>query len=160
MSPAVEPLADQVVARLAATGRTVGTAESLTGGLLCAALVSVPGASAVVRGGLVAYAEDVKTRVLGVSDDLVRREGTVAGKTAVAMAEAARGLLGADWAVATTGVAGPDQVEGKPVGTVHVAVCGPDGSSTREIRSPGTREQVRTEAVGAALGLLRDALAG
>ncbi|MDF2968426.1 MAG: competence protein [Nocardioidaceae bacterium] len=150
--------AEEVVQRLTATTHTVATAESLTGGLLCAALVAVPGASAVLRGGVVAYAADVKTGVLGVPPDVVSRHGTVAPGTATAMAEGARSLLGSDWAVATTGVAGPDEVEGKPVGTVHVAVAGPYGGSTVRIRSQGGREQVREAAVDAALRLLRDQL--
>jgi len=151
--------AEEVVQRLAAAGRTVAAAESLTGGLLCAALVAVPGASRAMRGGVVAYAAEVKTGVLGVPSDVVSRHGTVAPATATAMAEGARMLLGSDWGVATTGVAGPDEVEGKPVGTVHVAVAGPHGASTVHIRADGGREQVRAAAVDAALRLLRDHLA-
>jgi nicotinamide-nucleotide amidase len=151
--------AEQVVQRLTAAPHTVATAESLTGGLLCAALVAVPGASAAVLGGVVAYAADVKTGVLGVPADVVSRHGTVAPETAAAMAERVRMLLGSDWGVATTGVAGPGQVEGKPVGTVHVAVAGPRGATTTSIRSAGDREQVRAAAVAAALRLLADRLA-
>jgi len=149
-----------VVQRLTMDEHTVATAESLTGGLLCASLVTVPGASAVVRGGVVAYAADVKTGVLGVAADVVAGHGTVAPETAIAMAEAVRSLLAADWGVATTGVAGPGAVEGKPVGTVHVAVAGPEGTATVQIRSSGDRQRVREDAVGAALRLLRDSLAG
>lgn len=148
--------AEEVVQRLTAAGHTVATAESLTGGLLCAALVAVPGASRVLRGGVVAYAADVKTGVLGVPPDVGSRHGTVAPGTATSMAEGARTLLGADWGVATTGVAGPDEVEGKPVGTVHVAVAGPYGASTRHVRAVGGRDQVRAAAVDAALRLLCD----
>ena len=155
-----EWVANHVVARLTAAGQTVATAESLTGGLLCAALVSVPGASVVVRGGVVAYAADVKTGVLGVPAGVLDQHGTVAAESAAAMAVAARALFGTDWAVATTGVAGPDPIEDKPVGTVHVAVAGSDGTSTVDLVSPGEREQVRAAAVGAALRLLRDALEG
>jgi nicotinamide-nucleotide amidase len=153
-----DQVAEQVVARLAAAGATVATAESLTGGLVCAALVSVPGASAVVRGGLVAYASDVKTGVLGVPAEVVRRHGTVAPETAAGMAQAACRLLGADWGVATTGVAGPDPVEAKPVGTVHVAVAGPSGAPTQALHAPGDRAQVRAAAVAAALRLLHESL--
>jgi nicotinamide-nucleotide amidase len=157
---AAEQVAEQVVARLTAAGATVATAESLTGGLVCATLVSVPGASVVVRGGVVAYAAEVKTAVLGVPADLVGRHGTVAAETAVGMARAARTLMGADWGVATTGVAGPDPVEGKPVGTVHVAVAGAHGVPTRELAAPGDRAQVRAAAVVAALRLLQQTLDG
>jgi len=131
----------------------------LTGGLLCAALVSVPGASAVVRGAVVAYAPDVKSEVLGVPKDLVARHGTVAAETAAAMAAAVRTLLAADWGVATTGVAGPEPVEGRPVGLVHVAVAGPGGTRTEQLLLDGDREAVCTGAVAGALGLLGDALA-
>jgi nicotinamide-nucleotide amidase len=155
---AVEQVAEQVVARLTAAGATVATAESLTGGLVCATLVSVPGASVVVRGGVVAYAAEVKTAVLGVPADLVGRHGTVAAETAVGMARAARTLMGADWGVATTGVAGPDPVEDKPVGTVHVAVAGPAGTPTHHVRARGDRAQVRAAAVAAALRLLHDTI--
>ncbi len=146
--------ATDAVHRLTARSQTVATAESLTGGLLCAALVSVPGASVVVRGGVVAYAGDVKTGVLGVPSEVVDRYGTVAAETASAMAEAARTLLAAYWGVATTGVAGPDEVEGRPVGLAYVAVAGPDGVQAAEVRTPGTREEVRAGTVAAALRLL------
>jgi nicotinamide-nucleotide amidase len=155
-----QQLAQQVVARLTAAGATVATAESLTGGLVCATLVSVPGASVVVRGGVVAYSAEVKTAVLGVPADVVRRHGTVAPETAVGMARAARRLMAADWGVATTGVAGPDPVENKPVGTVHVAVAGPHGAPARELAAPGDRAQVRAAAVVAALRLLQQTLGG
>ena len=150
--------ATDAVHRLTARGQTVAAAESLTGGLLCAAMVSVPGASVVVRGAVVAYAAAVKTSVLGVSADVVDQHGTVAAETAAAMAEAARRLLGADWGVATTGVAGPDPTEGKPVGLAYVAVSGPGTAEVAEVRTHGDREAVRAGTVAAALRLLGDAL--
>lgn len=159
MTTGVDPVADEVVRLLAAQRSTVAVAESLTGGLLCAALVSVPGASAVVRGGLVAYTAEAKTAVLGVPTELVDRYGTVAAETAVAMAEAARALFGADWAVATTGVAGPEPLEGRPPGSAHLAVAGPRGTRTVPARTPGDRAAVRAGTTAAALRLLRDALA-
>ncbi len=154
MSDGAEP----VVEALRRRGQTVGAAESLTGGLLCAALVSVPGASDVVRGAVVAYASDVKTHVLGVPDDVVAAHGTVAAETALAMAAAVRSRLAADWGVATTGVAGPDPVEGKPVGLAFVAVAGPDGARSERLHTAGDRAAVRAGTVHAALRLLRDAL--
>ena len=153
-----EWVASHVVARLNAHGETVATAESLTGGLVCATLVAVPGASDTVRGGLVAYAEEVKTGLLGVPADILSKHGTVAAETASVMAESVRQLLGAEWGVATTGVAGPESIENKPVGTVYVAVAGPSETRTADLMSPGEREQVRAAAVGAALRLLSDAL--
>jgi nicotinamide-nucleotide amidase len=143
-----------VVAALRRRGATVATAESLTGGMVCADLVTVAGASDVVRGGVVAYAADVKTQLLGVPPELVDRVGTVDPDVARAMAEGARARLGATYGVATTGVAGPDPSEGKPVGTVHVAVAGPDGTTTRAYAFDGDRASVRRQATRAALGQL------
>ncbi len=160
--PQAADLATEVVALLRRQGLSVATAESLTGGLVCAALTSVPGASAVVRGGIVAYAAQVKISLLGVPADLVRTHGTVSTPTAVAMAAGARRALGADVAVATTGVAGPEPSEGKPVGTVHVAVSGAPSwehlDGTAVLSLAGSREQIRDDTVHAVLGLLRDRL--
>lgn len=159
-----DPAAD-VVRLLGHLGCTVATAESLTGGLVCGALTTVPGSSAVVRGGVVSYATEVKRDVLGVDAELLQRVGAVAAETAVAMAQGARRVLGADWGVATTGVAGPEPTEGKPVGTVYVAACGrhPAGEEARHLRALhlcGTREHIRQDTVHCALALLRTALAG
>lgn len=133
---------------------TVATAESLTGGLLCAALVQMAGASRVVRGGLVAYAADAKVALLDVDGGLVALRGTVDAEVAHQMAAGARRRLGASWAVATTGVAGPEAVDTKPVGTVFVAVAGPDVARVSELSLDGDREEVRQGTVDAALSLL------
>ncbi len=147
--------AADAVAALRVAGATVATAESLTGGLVCATLVSVPGASDVVRGGVVAYAADVKTSLLGVDAALIVARGTVDAEVAAAMAVGARDSLGASYGLATTGVAGPDAGErGKPAGTVHIAVAGPDGVTTRQLRLSGDRDEVRRETVAALLSLL------
>ncbi|HET7902115.1 MAG TPA: CinA family protein [Candidatus Nanopelagicales bacterium] len=124
---AARDLAVRLVPALTDAGRTVAVAESLTGGLVVATLVSVPGASAVVRGGVVAYMTDVKTSVLGVDRGLLDLEGAVTPEVAREMARGVVALIGADYGVATTGVAGPDPQDGRPVGEVHVAVCGPRG---------------------------------
>ncbi len=147
-------LAQQVVEALRSSGQTVGAAESLTGGLLVAALVEVPGASTVVRGGVVAYAPQVKVDVLGVEADVVATRGTVDPQTARQMAVRARDLLGADWGVSTTGVAGPEPSEGKPVGTVHVGVAGPDGVDVIDLALSGTRREIRDRTVADALSHL------
>jgi nicotinamide-nucleotide amidase len=152
-------LATEVIAAARERSATLATAESLTGGLVCAALVDIPGASDVVRGGVVAYAVDVKVAALGVPADLVERLGTVHESIARAMAEGARQRLGATHAVATTGVAGPDPSEGRPVGTVHVTVAGPEGTVDRAYSFEGDRPTIRRAACQAALILLRDALA-
>ena len=143
-----------VIDALRGTGQTVATAESLTGGLLCATLVDVPGASDVLRGGVVAYLAETKSDVLGVDRSLIERVGTVHPEVAAAMAEGAVRVMGSTWGVATTGVAGPEPSEGKPVGTVHVAVAGPGGVQTRDLSLHGDRRLVREQAVDAALSLL------
>ncbi|WP_460445883.1 CinA family protein [Angustibacter aerolatus] len=114
---------------LLAAGATVATAESLTGGMLGAALTAVPGVSAAYRGGVVSYATDLKHALLGVDADLLAREGAVHPDVARAMALGVRDRLGADWGIATTGVAGPDPQDGRPAGTVYVAVAGAAGSA-------------------------------
>lgn len=143
-----------IVDALRGTGQTVATAESLTGGLLCATLVDVPGASDVLRGGVVAYLAETKSDVLGVDPDLIERVGTVHPDVAAAMAEGAIRVMGSTWGVATTGVAGPEPSEGKPIGTVHVAVAGPGAVQTRDLALHGDRRLVREQAVDAALSLL------
>ena len=126
--PTVEQTAAQAVRLLTQQGRTVAVAESLTGGLVVAALVGVPGASKVVRGGVVAYMTDLKASLLGVDEALLARVGPVDPDVAAAMARGVAVRLGADYGVATTGVAGPDPQDGHPVGEVHVAVW--DGTRT------------------------------
>ncbi len=148
------PGAAEVVGVLAAAGLTVGTAESLTGGLVCAALTDVPGASAVVRGAVVAYATDVKASVLGVDPVLLERVGAVHGTVAAQLAEGVRRVLGTDLGVSTTGVAGPDPADGQPVGTVFVGVSGPGGTAVEQHAFTGDRAAVRRDSVAAALDLL------
>jgi nicotinamide-nucleotide amidase len=142
------------VAALRDAGATVATAESLTGGLVCATLVGVPGASDVVRGGVVAYAPEVKTTMLGVDAGLIDARGTVDAEVADAMARGARTRLGATYGLATTGVAGPDASEGKPPGTVHIAVAGPQGVVTQLLELAGDRAAIRSATVDALLSLL------
>lgn len=152
-----EPAADvpELLASLEARGWTLATAESLTGGLLCATIVDVPGASRVLRGAVVAYATDVKESVLGVDGELLAAHGAVHPEVARQMAQRVRGVLGADVGLATTGVAGPDPQDGHDPGTVFVAVAGPDGSEVQALRLDGDRSAVRAAAVAAALGLAR-----
>ena len=130
---------------------TIATAESLTGGRLAAALTSVPGASEVYRGGVVAYATEVKIDVLGVPQRVVDEVGVVSADCATAMANGVRRLTGATYGVATTGVAGPGEQEGKPVGTVFVAVDGPAGSRVVALELTGDREQIVRRSCDAAL---------
>ncbi|GGL26700.1 CinA family protein [Phycicoccus endophyticus] len=150
--------AARLVADLAEAGLSVGTAESLTGGLVCAALVDVPGASAVVRGGVVAYATDLKASVLGVDEELLRRAGAVDPQVAAQLARGACRVLGSDLGVSTTGVAGPEPADGAPVGTVFLAVAGPGGTAVEEHALTGDRAAVRAATVWLALDLLSRAV--
>ncbi len=151
-------MATTLVATLQGRGQTVATAESLTGGLLAGTITSAPGASAVYVGGVVSYATEVKQQLLGVSDEVVAREGVVSAACAEAMATGARDLLGTTYALSTTGVAGPDEQEGKPVGTVYVGLAGPEGVRSVELGLAGTRALIREQSCVAALGELLSAL--
>jgi nicotinamide-nucleotide amidase len=150
--------AERCLSVLRNRGQTLATAESLTCGLIASRLADVSGASAVLRGGLAAYATDVKTSVLGVDRQLVDRYGVISSECAEAMAVRAVALFGSDWAVASTGVAGPDRQEGRDVGTVYVAVAGPAGVTSRALRLSGDRNAIRTATAEAALSLLGAAL--
>ncbi len=142
---------------LAASGRTIATAESCTGGLLAERLTRMPGSSRYFPGGVVTYSNAEKTRQLGVPADLIAAHGAVSEEVARAMAEGVRDRLGADFGIAITGIAGPDGgSEAKPVGTVHVAVAGPAESiGHRHLRLPGDRERIRWQASQAALEMVR-----
>ncbi|MFC4560799.1 CinA family protein [Nocardiopsis mangrovi] len=140
---------------LSAAGATAATAESLTGGLIGAALTAVPGASATYRGGIVAYASDLKSALLGVPGELLARHGAVHPDVALAMAEGARDALGAAFGLAVTGVAGPEPQDGREVGTVFCAVAGPGGGARVErLRLTGDRAAIREQTVEQALHLL------
>jgi nicotinamide-nucleotide amidase len=132
---------------------TVAVAESLTGGRVAAAITAVPGASAVLRGSVTAYATDLKARVLGVDAALLSRVGSVDAEVARQMALGVRKLCGADVGIATTGVAGPSEQDGKAVGTVYVAVVGPDPelSVVTPARFEGDRGQIQAAATRLAL---------
>lgn len=147
-------LARRLVADGTAGGFTVAVAESLTGGLLAAAITSVPGASVVFRGSVTAYATEIKASVLGVDADLLAREGAVDAEVARQMAVGVRRLLGATIGLATTGVAGPTEQDGKPVGLVYVGYAGPDSEPVaEELRLSGDREAIRAQTVLRALAL-------
>ena len=141
---------------LKARGETVTFAESCTGGLLAARLVGVPGASEVLMESHVTYADAAKARVLGVSEETLAQYTAVSEPVARQMAEGARKISGADWAVATTGYAGPDGgADGTPAGTVYIAVAGKNGTVVRECRFRGQRDYVRTLAASWGFNLLR-----
>lgn len=175
-------LAARAVRLLRARSETAATAESLTGGLVGAALTEVAGSSVVFRGGLITYATDLKSRLAGVAAPLLVSDGPVAATTASAMAEGAARACGADWGLATTGVAGPDPQDGHPVGQVFVAVAGPrapgplapgppaestpaetagkrpDRARVQELALTGDRAMIRQQTVTAVLELLVAAL--
>lgn len=155
-----DPFAASVVAALVARGETLATAESLTGGLIGAALTTVPGSSAAYRGGLVTYATDLKHALAGVPSDVLERFGAVSPQTATAMASGVCEAAGSDWGLAVTGVAGPDSQEGHPAGEVWVGLAGPGfAAASRRLDLDGDRDRVRTLTVAAALGWLDGVLA-
>jgi nicotinamide-nucleotide amidase len=139
---------------------TLATAESCTGGMVALRLTSVPGSSEVFLGGVVAYADAVKTRELGVPGDVLERHGAVSAETAAAMAAGARERLGADVAVAVTGIAGPGGgSDEKPVGLVYLHADAPTGSLGADFVFPGDRDSIRYRATVTALHLVRQLLA-
>jgi nicotinamide-nucleotide amidase len=144
-----------VLSRLVRRGETLAVAESLTGGLIGATVTAVPGASAAFRGGVIVYATDLKHRLLGVSGELLEREGAVHPEVAAAMARGVRRLAGTTYGLAVTGVAGPEPQDGRPVGTVHIALGGPrDQMWRRDVRLRGSRDRIRVETVIKAVDLL------
>src|SRR5581483_12145152 len=136
-------------------GETLAVAESLTGGLLAATIVDVPGASKVFRGGLIAYATDLKHSLAGVDASLLAERGPVDPEVASQLAIGAAQRCAATWGLATTGVAGPDAQDGVPVGTVYVSVAGPL-AQVRRLTLSGDRAQIRRATVEAALALLQE----
>ncbi|MGJ4115650.1 CinA family protein [Corynebacterium macclintockiae] len=124
----VHPAAERLVREFTRRGLTVATAESLTAGLCAATIAEVPGASAVLRGGVITYATELKHNLAGVSQEILRAHGPVAAETAAEMAAGAAKACGADVGIALTGVAGPDPQDGHPVGEVFVAVCDGTGA--------------------------------
>jgi nicotinamide-nucleotide amidase len=143
-----------VIHALSERGETLAVVESLTGGLLSSTIVEVAGASRVYRGALVVYATDLKSSLADVPAGLLADRGPVDRDVALALAEGGRKRCGADWCLATTGVAGPEPQGGKPVGMVFVALAGPSGADVRELDLDGGRHAVRAGAVTAALRLL------
>ncbi|MGW6021886.1 CinA family protein [Streptomyces sp. NPDC055099] len=178
--------AAQVLRLLQARGETLAVAESLTGGLVAAELTAVPGASRVFRGSVTAYATELKHELLGVDGTLLAERGVVDAEVALQMAAGVRKVMGADWGIATTGVAGPEPQDGQPVGTVFVAVAGPvvavggpvspdagpatavggvDSALRSEgkvaaLRLNGERSDIRMESVRSVLTLLVERLSG
>jgi nicotinamide-nucleotide amidase len=150
----------RVLDLLVGRGATLATAESLTGGRLAARVTAVPGASRAYVGGVVGYASEVKEQLLGVSEDLVARHGVVSAECARAMAEGVRRLLGSTYALATTGVAGPDRQEDHAVGTVFVGLAGPGVLTVLALELSGDRERIQSRTCDEALAALGGILHG
>lgn len=144
----------ELIAHLGARGETLAFAESLTGGLLCADFVAVPGASVVVRGAIVAYATDLKAALLGVDAELLAERGAVNPTVAEQMAIGVRDRLGATYGVSTTGVAGPEPQDSAAVGTVYVAVASQTMVISRLLSLSGDRAEIRSGAVRGAVATL------
>lgn len=157
-----DTLSAEVMIRRLFDGRndvTIATAESCTGGAVAARLVSVPGSSAYVKGGIVAYANDIKELLLGVPADLLANPGSVSEPCAAAMAEGARERLGATHAISTTGIAGPDGgTARKPVGLVFIGLAGPGGTTVERHVFPGDRHRIVVAACDRALAMLFEAI--
>ena len=156
---AAEAVECAVVEQLKARGERVSFAESLTGGMVCARLVGVPGASNVLNEAYVTYADEAKHRVLGVRKETLERFTAVSAACAREMAEGVRRVSGADWGVATTGYAGPDGgADGTPVGTVFIAVAGKTGTRVGECHFSGSRAEIRAQTASTAMDALCEAL--
>jgi PncC family amidohydrolase len=153
-------LASTLQAELLRRSQMLATAESLTGGRLGDVLSAAPGASDTYLGGVVSYATEVKKSVLGVSDQTVEKYGVVSAECAEEMAAGVRALLGADYAVSTTGVAGPTTQEGKPVGLVFIGVAGPDGVRSERFEFDGDRAEIREKVVESAIDLVLETVKG
>ena len=146
-------LASQVIATL--QGKTLATAESCTGGGIGAVLTSVPGSSAVYKGGIISYTNEIKARLLCVPEQVLLEKGAVSKETAEAMAAGVRAAISADIAVSVTGLAGPGGDDfGNPVGTVYIGYCDNNTCCSREFHFVGDREAVRTQSIREALTLL------
>lgn len=148
----VIPIESLLLELLIERGWTIAVAESLTAGTAAARLCACPGSGDRVLGGVVSYSTAAKQRVLGVDPG----DGVVGPEAALAMAEGVRGLFGSDVGLSTTGVAGPEELDGQPVGTVQVGWATPRGGGTAQLSCSGTPEQIRSEAATAALRVLLD----
>ena len=146
--------AQAIIRGLQAQGLTVATCESLTGGMICAALVDGPGASRVVRGGLITYQTDTKSLLAGVDAGLIETHGVVSAEVARAMAAGARDALHADIAVSATGMASPGEIGDPPAGTVFVGLASAAGVQAVELHLTGDRQAVRQQTVDAAIKLI------
>ena len=147
-------LGSRVHLLLRSEGSTVATAESLTGGRLAVRFTDVPGVSETYLGGAVTYATALKRSMLGVADEIVEEHGVVSAECAEAMASGVRAMTGATYGLSTTGVAGPDPQEGKPVGTVYVGLAGPGFVTSEVLQLDGGRAEIQEATCEAVLAAL------
>jgi nicotinamide-nucleotide amidase len=147
-------LAAKVIDLLRERRQTISCAESITGGALTAALVSVSGASDVLLGSIVAYSKEIKISQLGLSAELINDKGLVSKEVAIAMAKGARQRLGSSWAISSTGSAGPTALDGSSPGEIWIAILGPDRQESVKFSINGARQEVISGAVESALTLL------
>jgi len=152
-------LSTTIVESLKSTGETLSIAESLTGGALTSEIVSVPGASHILKGSIVAYSVEIKVHELSVSQDIIDKVGVVSEEVALAMADGVKARMNSTWSIASTGVAGPGPHHGIPAGTVWLAIVVPDTRETVKLALEGDRERVRRGAVESALGVFARILA-
>ena len=145
-----------IIKSAAEKGLTIGTIESMTGGMLAAALTSIPGSSKSYVGGFVTYNDFIKQTLLGIAKAAIEKDGAISANTARSMAMLGRSKLSADIAVAITGNAGPNPQEGQPTGLCFIALSDEQETMAHEFRFEGTRHHVRLQAVTAALKLLLD----
>lgn len=151
MSAAQFEGASEILANLRSAHQTLATAESLTGGLLSGALTDIPGSSDVFLGGIIAYSPAMKSALLHVDPNLIDAHGVVSAEVAIAMASGAIGVLGSDWAISTTGVAGPGPSDGVAAGTVWIALVGPGVAPKAEtFHLEGNRQEVRVRTIARA----------
>ena len=153
-------IASALQAELFGRSLMLATAESLTGGRLGDVLSAAPGSSDTYLGGVITYATELKQKILGVSDETVENHGVVSAECADEMALGVRNLTGADYAVSTTGVAGPTTQEGKPVGLVFIGVAGPHGIRSKRFHFDGERAEIREKVVKAAIDLVLETVRG
>ena len=146
-------LSSAIVESLKSKGESLSIAESITGGALTSEIVSVPGASHILKGSIVAYSVEIKMRELSVPQELIDRAGVVSEEVALAMADGIRARMNTTWSIASTGVAGPGPHHGIAAGTVWLAIVGPDTRETVKLALEGDRETVRRGAVESALGV-------
>lgn len=146
--------ARHIVELLRERHESLAIAESLTGGALSSEIVSIPGASHILKGSIIAYSPEIKVRELSVAQETIDSRGVVSEEVALEMADGIRARMGTTWGIASTGVAGPGAFHEIPAGTVWLAIAGPKRRESLKLALDGDREDVRRGAVESALGLL------